>query len=161
MERYQFSLGFWAAFVAATLLFRSYRGGLFFIAAFPGTLAHELTHYVAALLLRGQPQSINLVPKKQKDGGWTLGSVTFYANWWNGSFVALAPLLLLPVAWLCACHAGSLGWHGQLILGYGAGCIANSALPSSADWKVVREYPLGFFLVLLVVALLWQMRHVA
>ena len=161
MYNYQFgSAAFWVTFVAATVLFRTYRGALFFLAAFPGTLAHELAHYLTALVLRGRPQSINLIPKKT-DNGWRLGSVAFYPNYLNGSFVALAPLLLLPLAWEAARYADVVGWHAQLWLGYVAGCAANSALPSGADWQIVRDYPLGFFFLLLVGACLWQMRHLA
>lgn len=160
---YNYHIGgaaFWVTFVGATVLYRRYRGGLFFIAAFPGTLAHELAHYITALLMRGKPSPIDMVPKKIEDG-WRLGSVAFVPNFFNGSFVALAPLLLFPTAWLLAKNAGHFQWSTQLWLGYVAGCLANSALPSSADWKIVRDYPLGFILLLLIGAALWNMRHLA
>lgn len=161
MDSYQLTqLPFWLTALGATVVYRSYRGAFFFLAAFPGTVAHELAHYLTALLLRGQPRPINLVPRKTDDG-WALGSVTFVPTYFNGSFVAMAPLLLLPVAWLISKHAGALGWHTQLWVGYCVGCIVNSAMPSSADWRIVRDYPLGFFIVLLVAAGLWQMRSIA
>ena len=159
MDHYQLgSVPFWATFLTATLLYRTYRGALFFLAAFPGTLAHELAHYLTALVLRGRPNPINLVPRKTPDGGWTLGSVSFYPNHWNGSFVALAPLILLPVAWLVATHAAQLTAVHQLWLGYLVGCMVNSSLPSKPDWEVVTEYPLGFFLLLLAGAA-WQLHR--
>jgi hypothetical protein len=159
MNSYQLAgFPFWLTFLAATVLYRTYRGAFFFLAAFPGTVAHELAHYLTALVLRGQPRPINLVPTKV-EGGWALGSVTFVPNYFNGSFVAMAPLLLLPAAWVIARHAGALSWHTQLWVGYCAGCLVNSAVPSSADWKIVRDYPLGFFIVLLVIAGLWHMRN--
>lgn len=48
------------------------------IILFPGVLLHELSHWVAALLLRVRTGSISLLPKMQKDGSIQLGYVEYY-----------------------------------------------------------------------------------
>jgi hypothetical protein len=56
----------------------------------------------------------------------------------NGAFVALAPLLLLPIAWLCVVHVllplwnnGQWGWW--LLAGYLTATALFAALPSFQD----------------------------
>jgi hypothetical protein len=59
----------------------------------------------------------------------------------NGAFVALAPLLLLPIAWLCVVHVllplwneGQWGWW--FLGGYLTGTALFAALPSFQDIKL-------------------------
>lgn len=149
------SIAFWSMLLLATLTYQMGPGYLFFLAAFPGTLAHELAHYFTALVMKGRPHPINMVPKK--DGNiWTLGSVVFYPTWWNGSFVALAPLLLMPVAYGMAVHANNVETTAQLWLGYLAGCFLNSSIPSPADWDIAARFPFGLTLLALVGAMIWR-----
>ena len=71
---------------------------LFFIFVLPGTIMHELAHFIMAILLNGKPSSFSLIPKKENNS-YTLGSVsckniTFY----NALFIGLAPLVLIPLS---------------------------------------------------------------
>jgi len=71
---------------------------LFFIFVLPGTIMHELSHFIVGLVLNGKPTSFSLIPKKEKNG-YTLGSVGFKnITFYNSIFIGLAPLLLLPLS---------------------------------------------------------------
>lgn len=149
------SINFWIAFLVVFAL----RGGehprLYFWLNLPGVLAHELAHYFVALLLRARPQSIDLVPVRQGNH-WRLGSVTFAPRWWNGGFVALAPLLLLPAGWLIAVTTQTHAWSTQLGMGYLAGSLLRWGWPSSTDWGIVAEYPFGALCLMAAGAMTWQ-----
>jgi hypothetical protein len=70
----------------------------------PGTIAHELTHLVVGFLVHAKPHGFSIWPRRSGNG-WILGSVSFRnIGLLNGAFVAFAPLLLLPIAWLCLIH---------------------------------------------------------
>ncbi len=70
---------------------------LFALSAWPGTLAHEMLHFLAGWVTGAKPVSLSLIPRRTHEGGWVLGSVAF-ANlrWWNSALVGLAPMALLP-----------------------------------------------------------------
>jgi hypothetical protein len=109
--------------------------------ALPGTIAHELTHLVVGFVLHAEPHGFSIWPRRNSNG-WTLGSVSFgNITLLNGAFVALAPLLLLPLAWWCLVHVlvplwveGRWGWW--LAGGYLAATSLFAALPSFQDVKV-------------------------
>jgi hypothetical protein len=141
------------AFLSCIFLGKVKSGPLFFLVAFPGVVLHELAHYVTALLLRGTPEPISLVPHKQADGSWVLGSVTFYPSWWNAGFVALAPLYVLPsIGYVLFHHLQAENPRDILIGGYLLACIAWGCIPSSADWKIALSRPLGTVVLLLGLA---------
>jgi hypothetical protein len=124
-------------------LLRAARRSMWRIAllALPGTIAHELMHVVVGLVLRAKPQAFSIWPRRGSHG-WTLGSVAFgNIGLLNGAFVTLAPLLLLPVAWLCLVDvivplwvADRWGWW--LGGGYLAATALFAALPSFQDLRV-------------------------
>jgi hypothetical protein len=109
--------------------------------SFPGTIAHELMHLVVGFVLLAKPQRFSLWPRRSAEG-WTLGSVSFRSiGLLNGAFVALAPLLLLPIAWLGLIHIlvplwveGRWGWW--LLAGYLAATALFAALPSFQDLRI-------------------------
>jgi hypothetical protein len=98
-------------------------------------------HLVVGFLLRAKPQGFSLWPRRTADG-WMLGSVSFRGiGLLNGAFVALAPLLLLPIAWLCLIYVlvplwveGRWGWW--LLAGYLAATALFAALPSFQDLRI-------------------------
>lgn len=104
--------------------------------ALPGTLAHELAHWTVAKLLLARPQMPRLWPQRCATG-WRLGAVQFVPAWWRTAPIALAPLLLFPVAllWMAGPLADAAGaWlaaHAWI-----AGTLANAALPSRADLRL-------------------------
>ncbi|HVK55005.1 MAG TPA: hypothetical protein VM532_08245 [Burkholderiales bacterium] len=120
--------------------FRSSMVSLAFV-TLPGTIAHEAAHYVVGFLLLGKPQGFNVLPKRQGNS-LILGSVSFTGiNMLNGAFVAMAPLLLLPLAWLSMIHFAIPFWTKGVIPFWilSVFLTANllfAAIPSSQDFKV-------------------------
>lgn len=106
------------------------------VVALPGTLAHELAHYLTALLLRARPTFPSLVPQRTAFG-WRLGSVAFRAGPLRSLPIALAPLLLLPLAgwWLLHLMAGS-PWPLHALHAWIVGALLSACLPSSADLRI-------------------------
>ena len=70
---------------------------LFALSVWPGTVAHELLHFLAGWITGAKPVSLSVIPHRTHEGGWVLGCVAF-ANlrWWNSALVGLAPMALLP-----------------------------------------------------------------
>ncbi len=155
----------WAAHVGLlALLFGAARAlrrwpPVYAIALWPGTVAHELLHYVAGLLTGARPVAISLLPRRQADGSWELGSVSFTRlRWWNSVPVGLAPMALLPAGgWVLV---ESLSW--PLLSAGGAGlkfaaiqCLL-AGWPSRRDWMHAFT---GLLLIALLVLLgVWLMR---
>jgi len=123
----------------------------------PGTIAHELMHLVVGFVLRARPQGFSLWPRRSADG-WVLGAVSFRSiGLLNGAFVALAPLLLLPIAWLGLIYVlvplwveGRWGWW--LLAGYLAATALFAALPSFQDFRIGGP---SLLLYAAIVGLLW------
>ncbi len=107
------------------------------VAMLPGTLAHELLHYAAGALTGARPVSLALLPRRQQDGSWTLGSVGFTRlRWWNSVPVGLAPLALLPAggwAWLESVSLPLLSSGGAGLKFVAAQCLL-AGWPSRQDW---------------------------
>jgi hypothetical protein len=124
-------------------LLRGVRDSMWRIAllALPGTVAHELTHLIVGFLLLAKPQGMSVWPRS-RGNTWMLGSVTFRnLGLLNGAFVALAPILLLPISWLCLIDVllplwlkGQWGWW--LLAGYLTATVLFAALPSFQDIKL-------------------------
>jgi hypothetical protein len=124
-------------------LLRGARDSMWRVAALslPGTIAHELMHFIVGALLMARPRGFTVWPRAV-GRGWRLGAVSF-ANIGvlNGMFVAFAPLLLLPIAWLCLIHVllplwrdGRWGWW--LMASYLIATVLFAALPSLQDIKL-------------------------
>jgi hypothetical protein len=109
--------------------------------ALPGTAAHELAHLIVGFLLLAKPHGFSVWPRS-RGNTLTLGSVSFRnLGLLNGAFVALAPILLLPISWLCLIHVllplwlmEQWGWW--LFAGYLTATVLFAALPSFQDIKV-------------------------
>lgn len=112
---------------------------VFFLAVFPATVAHELTHLGVALLLNGKPAGFRLIPRRSS-AGYVLGAVRCAnVRWYNGLFIGLAPLALLAVA------VALLGWRvrgyvainsSEALWAYAITCLIYAAIPSWQDIKV-------------------------
>lgn len=106
----------------------------------PGTIAHELAHWVVGFLFLAKPARFSVWPRRSGER-WTLGSVSFRRiNVLNGAFVALAPALLLPLSWYCLRRLAAPSWNqGQwgwwLASGYVAAACLFAALPSAHDLR--------------------------
>src|SRR5438105_3221540 len=76
-------------------LLRGTRDSMWRIAvlSLPGTLAHELMHFIVGAFLLAKPRGFSIWPRAIGHGVWRLGSVSFgNVGLLNGAFVALAPL---------------------------------------------------------------------
>jgi hypothetical protein len=143
LQSYLHDPGFIASIVLVVIFhvfLRGARDSMWRVAllSLPGTFAHELAHFLVGLILRAKPHGFSIWPRP--DGhGWRLGSVSFgNIGLLNGAWVALAPLLLLPLAWLCLIHIllplwtdGRWGWW--LLAGYLTATALFAALPSFQD----------------------------
>jgi hypothetical protein len=112
----------------------------------PGTLCHELAHFLVGLLTFARPASLSIVPRRAANG-WQLGEVRLAnARWYNAAPTALAPLLLVLLPWWIAVLRTRPGWHFTPLDAGLAFLIAPQFLscwPSATDWKLaLRSWPL-------------------
>lgn len=136
---------------------------LYALLVWPGTVLHELAHWLVALLSGGRPTSLSIVPSRS-ERGWRLGAVGIgRVRWFNALPIGAAPLLLAPLAWFALTQVARVDanhWLHWLALYLAVGA-AVSCLPSLADWKIVVSRPLGLLLYLAVAAAagyLWVQR---
>ena len=118
---------------------------LLVVSNLPITIAHELAHFLVALILGGRPTGISLWPQRSRNG-WTLGSVTSHATILSATPTALAPLLWLPagVGLLMNRAALSGGSVGALCGIYLAVyCCLAASVPSWQDIKVAATHPVS------------------
>src|ERR1700681_1016779 len=140
-------------------LLRGMRDSMWRIAvlSLPGTLAHELTHFIVGAVLLAKPGGFSVWPKAV-GRSWKLGSVSFgNIGLLNGAFVAFAPLLLLPIAWLCVVHVllplwNDSQWGWWLLAGYLTATALFAALPSLQD---IRLGTRSLLLYVVIGVLVW------
>jgi len=132
----------------------------FILFVLPGTIAHELAHWSMALLFGGDPKPPSFWPHTE-GSRWTLGHVIIRKpRWYNLPQIALAPLLLLPLAalvygdWL---RFYSLAYWQHWLGLYFVAALLHSSLPSREDFQLLRylRWPLllsvlggGLFIIL-------------
>lgn len=104
--------------------------------ALPGTLAHELAHFIVAWLLAARPSFPSLVPQRS-ERGWRLGSVAFRAGMLRSVPIALAPFALAPLAlvWAVQLLAPS-AWPMAAVHAWIVAALVSASLPSSADMRI-------------------------
>ena len=129
---------------------------LYALLVLPGTVLHELAHWVVGLLTGARPGSLHLLPVRHPQRrSWTLGAVGFRRiHWLNAVPVALAPLLLLPAAlalYALALATDPRSWQHWAGL-YAATVAMACCLPSPTDWRLAASRPGGAMLYLLMVA---------
>ncbi|MEC8203969.1 MAG: hypothetical protein VX075_10825 [Pseudomonadota bacterium] len=119
-----------------------------------GTIFHELIHYIFGLILSARPTSFSLLPKAT-ESGYVLGSVSFAGlRGWQAPPVALAPLVLLPVAYLIEQYFFSyVPFNLATYFAYVFTLVVTieNALPSIADIKVATSSPLSLFLWMMAI----------
>lgn len=130
----------------------------------PGTIFHELAHFLVGLITLAKPVNFSLIPKFSKEG-ITLGSVSFTnLNFFNSLPIALAPYLLLIFSLQLFIIFGTMiinyeesltnfmwiSFYGFIIYS-----TLNSSSPSSQDWKIAFQNKFGliFYLVITIVFL--------
>lgn len=119
---------------------------LFALLNLPGTFLHELMHYLAALVLDGDPRGFTIIPE-----GKSLGSVMAVPNWWNAATIAFAPVLLLPMT-TAFLLAGARAKTVRAFLGfmYLSTCSWIAVVPSSQDLKFALMFPSSFVLAAII-----------
>ena len=120
--------------------------------ALPGTVVHESLHWIAALILNGDPEDFSIVPV-----GSVLGQIKFVPNWYNAATVALAPLFLIPITvWAGAvCIRTTNLIKIALLLWLGA-CAWSSCVPSVIDLNVALLVPSSWPLAILLFGLVFS-----
>ncbi len=124
-----------AAFVLirASSLFGMWAYALF---ALPGTLAHELAHFLVALVLAAKPSFPSLVPRRS-ELGWRLGSVTFRAGLLRSVPIALAPMALFPLALVYGVSfLAPAAWPLSALHAWITAALLSACLPSRADFRI-------------------------
>lgn len=149
----------WALVAGVVLAQRLLRhAGLWAYAVFalPGTAAHELAHWLLAWLTGAKPGAPRLWPVRE-GRTWRLGSVAFRPAWWRTAPIALAPLLLLPLALAWTVHfVGGAAGAAMLLHAWVAGTLAGASLPSRADLRLAAPGLATVALLGLLATLAWQ-----
>ncbi len=148
---------FTAVLVIALLDQLKHRFAAFALLAFPSTLAHETMHFVVALILGGKPSTMQLWPKRQGNN-YALGQVVVRnSTRFNIGPIALAPLLLIPLAWYVLRYVPAKpSWLQVLLWGAIIGSLLYGSLPSGADWRLAWRAPLSTIgLLLFLLCILW------
>lgn len=123
---------------------------LFSLLVLPGTLGHELCHWLVGKLLNGRPVRFTVFPRRT-EGGLLLGSVAFSnLRWYNAFFIGFAPLLLLAAAWgLFVWRLGAhpvLEWKEAGTVFFLANLLFG-AVPSWQDLRMAARSPIGWLLL--------------
>lgn len=123
----------------------------------PGTVLHEMSHFIVGLLLGAQPTRFNLFPKKNGDS-YVMGSVSFRnIRFYNAFPAAMAPLLLLLLAYAVNVYFMRLPavnlWQYLLFILLETIIIEN-AVPSPTDFRVAFSSLLGVLLYGVLIFLL-------
>jgi hypothetical protein len=129
---------------------------IYAIIALPGTFAHELAHFVMALILGAQPSFPSLIPTRT-ERGWRLGSVAFRVGHLRALPIALAPLLLAPLAWWWAVwflHTASLPLYGVHV--WIVAALLMASLPSATDLKLALPALSVVVAVVVIGAIAWM-----
>ena len=107
----------------------------FSLFSLPGTVAHELSHWIIAFVLGARPSFPRLIPKRE-GGSWTLGSVKVSPDIVTRIPITLAPVALLPLGiWYAVAHPEVTGGL-DLAHVWIAGTLIAASLPSRQDWVV-------------------------
>ena len=150
-----------ACVVATMLLIRLCRHAgmwMYALIALPGTLAHELAHFIVAFILGARPSFPSLVPVRTQ-GGWRLGSVAFRVGHLRALPIALAPLVLLPLAlWWAAWLLHPASWPLYGLHVWIVAALLTASLPSPTDLKLALPALSVLVVIAAIVAIVWMMR---
>ena len=121
----------------------------------PGTLLHELMHFFVGALFNARPCNFTILPRRNLEGDYVMGSVSFRnITFYNAVPAALAPLLLLPIGfyvnkYLLPIMAPTLSNYVLYVLLQTI--IVENAIPSWTDFDVAGKYFSGIMLYLLII----------
>ncbi len=149
---------------ASLLLLGSTKPGIWLYTLFflPGTIIHELSHWLVAEILQVKTGEIKIFPDWEDDGGTRrLGSVaTARSDPLRGFLIGIAPfvtgLLILTILGELLSRGWGVfyPWQTGLII-YGIIVIGNSMMISEADR---RTWPFIFFFLALISIVIYRMQ---
>ena len=133
---------------------------IYSIVALPGTLAHELAHFIVALVLFAHPRFPSLIPIRMEHGGWRLGSVAFRADYARALPIAMAPFALAPLAlWWAGTFLHAALWPLYGLHAWLVAAMLTASMPSPTDFKLALPALIALTVVAgIVVAILWMYR---
>jgi len=148
--------------VALAIIRLSRHAGMWIYAlvALPGTLAHELAHFIVALVLFAHPRFPSLAPIRMESGGWRLGSVAFRANFARALPIAMAPIALAPLAlWWAGTFLHAATWPLYGLHAWIVAAMITASVPSPADFKLAFPALIALVVVAaIILAILWMHR---
>jgi len=118
----------------------------------PGTIIHELSHWIVAELLLVRTGPITIFPQEKR-----LGSVaTVKSDPFRGFLIGLAPfitglIILMILGQLLSLGWGSYNWWQLALIIYGIMVMGNSMMISESDR---RTWPFIIFFILLIFILI-------
>jgi hypothetical protein len=128
---------------------------IYALTALPGTVAHELAHFVVAFVLGARPAFPSLLPVRTPRG-WQLGSVQFRVGHARALPISMAPLLLAPLAlwWASALLHPALSplyfVHVWIVA-----ALVTASLPSTTDFKLALPALSVLALFAVIAAFAW------
>ncbi|MEM7428055.1 MAG: hypothetical protein AAF441_18330 [Pseudomonadota bacterium] len=117
---------------------------LFFYFTFLSILLHELAHFVVALVTNGKPRGLSLIPEQTLNGVVLGKMLSANTRWYNGTLIALAPLLLWGLAYWFF-FALVLNEARPWLLAVKIFLLASlieGGLPSPSDFRLAAKYSL-------------------
>jgi len=138
------------------------------IANIVGTVFHELAHFIVGKILLAKPTNLSLIPHKVEEPGrkyYVLGHVGFSKlNWFNSLPVAMAPLLLLLLAYYIENNYWKLveySFWNFIIFAYLLIVFILNAIPSRQDYKVAFDSLFGMlFWVTVITASIYYFEEI-
>lgn len=113
----------------------------------PGTILHEMMHFIVGLVLNASPCNFTVFPKKDEEGNYVMGSVGFRnVTFYNAVPAAMAPLLLLPIGFYINRYLLPLmppTFINYVLYVLLQTIIIENAMPSRADFHVAGMYFTG------------------
>jgi hypothetical protein len=133
---------------------------IYSLIALPGTLAHELAHFIVALVLFAHPRFPSLIPIRMEHGGWRLGSVAFRADYARALPIAMAPLALAPLAlWWAGTFLHAASWPLYGLHMWLVAAMMTASVPSGTDFKLALPALIALTAVgVIVLVILWMYR---
>ena len=127
----------------------------------PGTILHEMMHFIVGLFLNARPCNFTVFPRRGDDGNYVMGSVGFRnVTFYNAVPSAMAPLLLLPIGFylnryfLPIMQPTFINYVLYVLL---QTIIIENAIPSKADFRVAGMYWSGVAIYIFVFLTLFLM----
>jgi hypothetical protein len=111
----------------------------------PFTIIHELLHFIVGFAVNARPYSFSIIPDFNKDE-IVLGSVSCSnIRWYNGFFVGLAPLLIVPIFYYVFTNTSDQ--ISKIVLLIISVPLLRAAIPSKQDIKVSMESISIYFII--------------